>query len=113
MSHHSLPFSRAICCVLAFAALLSLLAIAAAPEVAEAALKNAAGGGGGGGGFRAVTRYLDKLASFLIPVGAALAVLGVIYGGVMFMSGNPAAGKVLGYVAMGVVIVLASKGLAA
>ena len=83
------------------------------PELAEAALKNAAGGGGGGGGFAALTRYLDRLASFLIPVGAAASVLGLISGGVMFMFGNPAAMKVLGYVALGVVIVLASKGLAA
>ena len=84
------------------------------PELAEAALKNAAGGGaGGGGGFAALTRYLDRLASFLIPVGAAASVLGLISGGVMFMFGNPAAAKVLGYVAVGVVIVLASKGLAA
>jgi hypothetical protein len=83
------------------------------PELAEAALKNAAGGGGGGGGFAALTRYVDRLASFLIPVGAAASVLGLISGGVMFMFGNPAATKVLGYVALGVVIVLASKGLAA
>jgi hypothetical protein len=31
----------------------------------------------------------------------------------MFMAGNPRAGRVLGYVAVGVVIVLGSKGLAA
>ena len=84
------------------------------PEVADAALKNAAGGGGGGGGgFATLTRYLDRLASYLIPVGGAGAVLGLIAGGFMFMAGNPGAQKVLGYVAVGVVIVLASKGLAA
>jgi type IV secretory pathway VirB2 component (pilin) len=85
----------------------------ALPELAEAALKNAAGGGSGGGGFAALTRYLDRLANYLIPVGAAGAVLGLIAGGFMFMAGNPGAQKVLGYVAVGVVIVLASKGLAA
>jgi hypothetical protein len=83
------------------------------PELAEAALKNAAGGGGGGGGFATLTRYLDRLATYLIPVGGAGAVLGLIAGGFMFMAGNPGAQKVLGYVAVGVVIVLASKGLAA
>ena len=83
------------------------------PELADAALKNAAGGGNGGGGFAALTRYLDRLASYLIPVGGAGAVLGLIAGGFMFMAGNPGAQKVLGYVAVGVVIVLASKGLAA
>jgi type IV secretory pathway VirB2 component (pilin) len=83
------------------------------PELADAALRNAAGGGGGGGGFATLTRYLDRLASYLIPVGGAGAVLGLIAGGFMFMAGNPGAQKVLGYVAVGVVIVLASKGLAA
>jgi hypothetical protein len=91
-----------------------LLACLAWPELAAAALKNAAGGGGGGGGgFATLTRYLDRLATYLIPVGGAGAVLGLIAGGFMFMGGNPAAQRVLGYVAVGVVIVLASKGLAA
>jgi type IV secretory pathway VirB2 component (pilin) len=84
------------------------------PELAEAALKNAAGGGGGGGGgFATLVRYLDRLATFLIPVGGAGAVLGVIAGGFMFITGNPAAQRVLGYVAVGLVIVLGSKGLTA
>jgi type IV secretory pathway VirB2 component (pilin) len=91
----------------------TLVLALALPEVADAALKNAAGGGNGGGGFAALTRYLDRLASYLIPVGGAGAVLGLIAGGFMFMAGNPGAQKVLGYVAVGVVIVLASKGLAA
>ena len=90
-----------------------LLAALAWPELADAALRNAAGGGRGGGGFATLTRYLDRLASYLIPVGGAGAVLGLIAGGFMFMAGNPGAQKVLGYVAVGVVIVLASKGLAA
>jgi len=60
-----------------------------------------------------VTRYLEKLAGFLIPVGGALAVLGLIYGGGKFMLGSPDAGRILGFVAVGIVIVLASKGLAA
>jgi type IV secretory pathway VirB2 component (pilin) len=91
----------------------SLVLALALPELADAALRNAAGGGQGGGGFAALTRYLDRLASYLIPVGGAGAVLGLIAGGFMFMAGNPGAQKVLGYVALGVVIVLASKGLAA
>jgi hypothetical protein len=100
----------AICAVCLIGALLVSLTL---PELADAALKNAAGGGSGGGGFARLVRYLDRLATFLIPVGAAGAVLGLIWGGGMFMFGNPAATKVLGYVAVGVVIVLASKGLAA
>ena len=90
-----------------------LLAWLVWPELADAALKNAAGGGGGGGGFARLTRYLDRLATYLIPVGGAGAVLGLIVGGFMFMGGNPGAQRVLAYVAVGVVIVLASKGLAA
>lgn len=96
------------------AALAAATIYLAAPEVADAALKSAAGGGGGGGGgFSSLTRYLDKLATFMIPVGGSAAVLGLIAGGVMFMFGNPRAGSWLGYVAIGVVIVLGSKGLAA
>ena len=93
--------------------LLALLAALIAPDAADAALKGAAGGGKGGGGFSSLTRYLDKVATFLIPVAGALSVLGLIYGGAMFMSGNPQAGRILGYVALGLVIVLSSKGLAA
>jgi len=89
------------------------LASLAVPELADAALKNAAGGTSGGGGFATLTRYLDRLATYLIPVGGAGAVLGLIAGGFMFMAGNPGAQRVLGYVAVGVVMVLASKGLAA
>jgi type IV secretory pathway VirB2 component (pilin) len=97
-------------CGVCFAGTVLALAL---PELADAALRNAAGGGHGGGGFAALTRYLDRLASYLIPVGGAGAVLGLMAGGFMFMAGNPGAQKVLGYVALGVVIVLASKGLAA
>jgi hypothetical protein len=99
--------------LIAVAAAAALMVALLAPELADAALKNAAGGGRGGGGFAALSRYLDRLANFLIPVGGAGAVLGLIAGGFMFMAGNPAAQRVLGYVALGVVIVLASKGLAA
>ena len=89
------------------------IALLVTPELASAALKSAAGGGGGGGGFSSVTRYLDKVASYLIPVGGGFAVLGLIYGGAMFMGGNPQAGRILGYVGAGIAIVLSSKGLAA
>lgn len=105
-SHHGLH-------IVAVASFLIVAGMLVHPEFAAAALKNAAGGADGGGGFAALTRYLDRLATYLIPVGAAGAVLGLIAGGFMFMAGNPGAQRVLGYVAVGVVIVLASKGLAA
>jgi type IV secretory pathway VirB2 component (pilin) len=98
--------------VLAIAAL-TLASALVLPELAEAALKNAAGGAGRGGGFADLTRYLDRVATLLIPVGGAGAVLGVMAGGFMLIGGNPRATRVLGYVAVGLVIVLASKGLAA
>lgn len=108
-THRRNPVAMSAAC-LAGAVLVAGLAW---PEFADAALKNAAGGGRGGGGFAALTRYLDRLATYLIPVGGAGAVLGLIAGGFMFMAGNPGAQRVLGYVAIGLVIVLASKGLAA
>ena len=101
------PLRTPAAAIVAVAAL-ALAGALALPELAEAALRNAAGGGGGGG-FASLTRYLDRLASLLIPVGG----VGLIAGGFMFMGGNPRAARVLGYVAVGVVIVLGSKGLAA
>jgi hypothetical protein len=83
------------------------------PDIAEAALKSAAGGGDGGGGFAKLGAYMNRLASYLIALAVPLAVLGLIYGGGLFISGSPKAGQVLGYVAVGFVIVVASKGLAA
>jgi hypothetical protein len=85
-----------------------------APEVAEAALRSAAGGGGGGaGGFDRFVRFINKLADFMIPVGAAFSVLGLIWGGMLFQAGDQRAGRVLGLVALGVGIVLMSKPIAA
>ena len=113
MSLHEQSF-RVRSALLGMAVTTALLAACAwLPDVAEAALRNAAGGGDGAGGFATLTRYLDRLASFLIPVGGAAAVIGVIVGGCQFIAGSPAATKTLGYVAVGVVIVLGSKGLAA
>lgn len=86
-----------------------------APDAADAALRSAAGGSGGGGagGFDRVVRYIDRISTYMIAVGGALAVLGMIYGGSQFMFGNPQAGRTLGLVAAGVIVVLASKGLTA
>jgi hypothetical protein len=85
-----------------------------APEVAEAALRSAAGGGGGGaGGFDRFVRFINKLADFMIPVGAAFSVLGLIWGGMLFQAGDQRAGRVLGLVVLGVGVVLMSKPIAA
>jgi len=93
-------------------AALSVLLVA--PDAAEAALRSAAGGGGGdGGGFDRFVRFINRLADFTIPVGAAFSVLGLIWGGMLFQAGDARAGRVLGLVALGVGVVLMSKPIAA
>jgi len=77
------------------------------------ALKSAAGGGRGGGGFSQVFSFLDKLGTYLIYLAIPAAVLGLIVAGGMLMSGNPSATRWLGGVAVGFVIVVASKGITA
>ena len=83
------------------------------PEAADAALRSAAGGGGGSGGFDRFVRFVNRLADYMIPVGSAFSVLGLIWGGVLFMAGDARAGRVLGLVALGVGVVLLSKPVAA
>jgi type IV secretory pathway VirB2 component (pilin) len=86
--------------------------MALTPASAQAALQSAAGGQKGTGGFSQLTKYVEKISSDLIPVGGALAVLGLIYGGSLLMAGAPHAGRTLTYVVVGVVVILASNGLA-
>lgn len=86
--------------------------VLATPPAAYAALQAAAGNHNGTGGFSDLTKYVNKISTDLIPVGGALAVLGLIYGGSLLMAGAPHAGRTLSYVAIGVVIVLASQGIA-
>jgi hypothetical protein len=83
------------------------------PEVADAALKGAAGGGSGGGGFAVLTRYIDRIATYLIPVGAALGVLGFIGVGILYENGDERAGEWAKKIVIGVVLILGSKGLIA
>ena len=91
-----------------------LLVWLAAPDAAEAALRTAAGGGGGGaGGFERFVAFLNRLADYAIPVGAAFSVLGLIWGGMLFQAGDARAGRVLGCVVLGVAVVLLSKPIAA
>jgi hypothetical protein len=84
-----------------------------APEAAEAALRGAAGGSGGAGGFARLVRFIERLTDYVIPVGAAFSVLGLIWGGMLLMAGDARAGRVLGLVAIGVGVVLLSKPIAA
>jgi hypothetical protein len=98
---------------LGVAALVVLIAVLT-PDPASAALRGAAGGGSGsGGGFARFVEFLNRLADYTIPIGAAFSVLGLIWGGLLFQAGDTRAGRVLGFVALGVGIVLLSKPIAA
>lgn len=98
---------------LAVAAFLVGLAAFAGPESASAALRGAAGGGTDTGGFARFVQFINRLADYTIPIGSAFAVLGLIWGGLLFVAGDTRAGRVLGFVALGVGIILLSKPIAA
>ena len=92
----------------------TLVAALVSPEAAHAALRAAAGGAAeGSGGFGRFVRFIDRLASYTVPVGSAFSVLGLIWGGILFMAGDARAGRVLGLVALGLGVVLLSKPIAA
>jgi hypothetical protein len=95
------------------AALLIAALALAVPDQAGAALQSAAGGKSDGGGFTRFVDFLNHLADYTIPIGAAFSVLGLIWGGLLFQAGDTRAGRVLGMVALGVGIVLLSKPIAA
>lgn len=87
---------------------------------ADATLARAAGreataqggeGGRAGGGFADLFAFLDTLATYLMYLGGAVGVLGLIKAGVEYISGNPAAGRTAGGVVIGVVIILLAKGI--
>ena len=91
-----------------------LLAGLVAPEAADAALRSAAGGGGGGGGgFGRFVQFINRFADYMIPIGGAFSVLGLIWGGMLFQAGDARAGRVLGLTALGVGVVLISNPIAA
>lgn len=104
--------STAIAAASVLAALV-LLTVLTAPDVASAALKGAAGGGSNEGGFARFVQFINRLADYTIPIGSAFSVLGLIWGGLLFQVGDQRAGRVLGFVALGVGIVLLSKPIAA
>ena len=107
------PRRKAILGVAAIATATLLVAVLCAPDDAVAALRSAAGGGSGGGGFARFVQFINRLADYTIPIGSAFAVLGLIWGGLLFVAGDTRAGRVLGFVALGVGIILLSKPIAA
>jgi hypothetical protein len=95
-------------------ALLAVLVMVVLPDTAGAALQSAAGGkSGNGGGFARFVQFINRLADYTIPIGAAFSVLGLIWGGLLFQAGDARAGRVLGFVVLGVGVVLLSKPIAA
>jgi hypothetical protein len=95
-------------------AILAVLVVVVWPDTASAALRIAAGGdSGNGGGFDRFVRFINRLADYTIPIGSAFSVLGLIWGGLLFQAGDARAGRVLGFVALGVGVVLLSKPIAA
>ncbi|MCA1698472.1 MAG: hypothetical protein LC790_06020 [Actinobacteria bacterium] len=92
---------------------LLVLGTVAMPDAAHAGLRAAAGGGAGGGGFARFVEFINRLADYTIPIGSAFAVLGLIWGGLLFVAGDTRAGRVLGFVALGVGVILLSKPIAA
>jgi hypothetical protein len=96
-------------------AIVAVLVALVWPDCASAALRSAAGGGdsGDGGGFARFVRFINRLADYTIPIGSAFSVLGLIWGGLLFEAGDARAGRVLGFVALGVAVVLLSKPIAA
>ena len=108
------PHRTAISALAAISIAATLVVVLAAPDVASAALRGAAGGGeDGGGGFARFVQFINRLADYTIPIGSAFAVLGLIWGGLLFVAGDTRAGRVLGFVALGVGIILLSKPIAA
>lgn len=96
------------------AMLLAVFIAVATPDTAAAALQGAAGGKSeNAGGFSRFVTFINRLADYTIPIGAAFSVLGLIWGGLLFQVGDQRAGRVLGFVALGVGIVLLSKPIAA
>jgi hypothetical protein len=104
---------RAVALGVALTVLVVFAWLLAAPEGASAALQSAAGGNASGGGFARFVAFLNHLADYTIPIGSAFSVLGLIWGGLLFQTGDQRAGRVLGFVALGVGIVLLSKPIAA
>ncbi len=92
---------------------LAITLYVAMPSVAAAALQGAAGGKPNSGGFSRFVEFINHLADYTIPIGSAFSVLGLVWGGLLFQAGDTRAGRVLGFVALGLGIVLLSKPIAA
>lgn len=77
------------------------------------ALKTAAGGTSGTNGFHAVTAFLDTLAGYLIWIAIPAGALGMIAGGGMLIAGSSDGPSVIAKCAVGVGVVILSRGILA
>jgi hypothetical protein len=92
----------------------ALLLAAAPARLLAGALAAAAGGGGtGASGFNQIASYINTVSSYFLILGGPLAFLGLVAAGIMLISGNPMAPRIGIGVLIGVVVLLAAKGLAA
>jgi hypothetical protein len=75
------------------------------------ALRTAAGGTSGQNGFADVTKFLDTLCTYVIFIAIPAGALGLIAAGGMLIAGNQDGSTWLARTAVGVGIVLLSKGI--
>ena len=95
---------------LAMPTALAGLTLAATPSLLLGALKSAAGGGPtGDNGFAQFADFLSTLGTYLVYVGAAAGVIGLVASGGMLMTGSPQAPALLGKVAIGLGVILLAK----
>jgi hypothetical protein len=86
--------------------------VAVAPQVLLGALKAAAGGGPNGqNGFTQFADFLSTIGTYLVYVGAAAGVIGLVASGGMLMTGSPQANGLLGKVVLGLGIILLAKAI--
>jgi hypothetical protein len=88
------------------------LILTVAPNLMMAALKSAAGGGpSGNNGFSQFASFLDNVGTYLVYVGAAAGVIGLVASGGMLMTGSPQANGLLSKVVIGLGVILLAKGI--
>lgn len=78
-----------------------------------AALKTAAGGTSGSNGFHDVTEFLDKLAGYLMWIAIPAGALGIIAGGAQLIAGSQDGASTIAKCALGVGLILLSRGILA
>jgi hypothetical protein len=91
----------------------ALAAVLTLSNVTVGALSTAAGPPGGTSGFATVASYLNNIATYLIYLAIPGGAIGFIVGGFMLFGGSPDGPKWLGRTAIGVGVVLLSKGIMA